>query len=185
MQPIPEDERDRAQPTLGFARVVQRAVIHVMGAGKGEASGPNVLVAMFAEPESHAVTFLKEEGISRLDVVSYISHGVSKLLPAKTQSSRAADSAGETADTVEDGEGQPADPLAAFTVNLNERARAGDIDPLLGRGPQLERALPVLARRRKNNPLFIGDAGVGQTAIVEGLARSIGLGAAPPALKAP
>ena len=184
LQPLPEDERDRAQPTLGFARVVQRAVNHVLGAGKGEAGGPNVLVAMFAEPESHAVTFLKEEGISRLDVVSYISHGVSKLLPAKTPSSRSADSSsGETADTVEDGEGQPADPLAAFTVNLNERARAGDIDPLIGRGPQLERALHVLARRRKNNPLFIGDAGVGKTAIVEGLARSIELGEAPPALK--
>ena len=183
LQPLPEDERDRAQPTLGFARVVQRAVNHVMGAGKGEAGGPNVLVAMFAEPESHAVTFLKEEGISRLDVVSYISHGVSKLLPAKTPSSRSGDTGGETADTVEDGEGQPADPLAAFTVNLNERARAGDIDPLIGRGPQLERALHVLARRRKNNPLFIGDAGVGKTAIVEGLARSIELGEAPPALK--
>jgi len=184
LQPLPEDERDRAQPTLGFARVVQRAVNHVLGAGKGEAGGPNVLVAMFAEPESHAVTFLKEEGISRLDVVSYISHGVSKLLPAKTPGSRSSESSnGETADTVDDGEGQPADPLAAFTVNLNERARAGDIDPLIGRGPQLERALHVLARRRKNNPLFIGDAGVGKTAIVEGLARSIELGEAPPALK--
>ena len=183
LQPLPEEERDRAQPTLGFARVVQRAVNHVMGAGKGEAGGPNVLVAMFAEPESHAVTFLKEEGISRLDVVSYISHGVSKLLPAKTQGSRPADGGGDTADTADDGEGQPADPLAAFTVNLNERARAGDIDPLIGRGPQLERALHVLARRRKNNPLFIGDAGVGKTAIVEGLARSIELGEAPPALK--
>jgi ATP-dependent Clp protease ATP-binding subunit ClpA len=138
---------------------------------------------MFAEPESHAVTFLKEEGISRLDVVSYISHGVSKLLPAKTPSSRPTEGAGDTADTAEDADGQPADPLAAFTVNLNERARAGDIDPLIGRAGQLERALHVLARRRKNNPLFIGDAGVGKTAIVEGLARSIELGEAPPALK--
>jgi len=183
LQPLPEEERDRAQPTLGFARVVQRAVNHVMGAGKGEANGANVLVAMFAEPESHAVTFLKEEGISRLDVVSYISHGVSKLLPAKSTPSRPSESAGEAADTAEDADGQPADPLAAFTVNLNERARAGDIDPLIGRAPQLERALHVLARRRKNNPLFIGDAGVGKTAIVEGLARSIELGEAPPALK--
>jgi ATP-dependent Clp protease ATP-binding subunit ClpA len=183
LQPLPEDERDRAQPSLGFARVVQRAVNHVLGAGKGEANGANVLVAMFAEPESHAVTFLKEEGISRLDIVSFISHGVSKLLPAKTPSSRPASEAGESADTAEDADGQPADPLAAFAVNLNERARAGDIDPLIGRATQLDRALHVLSRRRKNNPLFIGDAGVGKTAIVEGLARSIEMGEAPASLK--
>jgi ATP-dependent Clp protease ATP-binding subunit ClpA len=183
LQPLPEDERDRAQPSLGFARVVQRAVNHVLGAGKAEANGANVLVAMFAEPESHAVTFLKEEGISRLDIVSFISHGVSKLLPAKSPSSRPASDAGESADTAEDPEGQPADPLAAFAVNLNERARAGDIDPLIGRATQLDRALHVLSRRRKNNPLFIGDAGVGKTAIVEGLARSIEMGEAPASLK--
>ena len=183
LQAVPEDERDRAQPSLGFARVVQRAVNHVLGAGKAEATGANVLVAMFAEPESHAVTFLKEEGISRLDIVSYISHGVSKLLPAKSPSARPTSDAGESADTAEDGEGQPADPLAAFAVNLNERARAGDIDPLIGRATQLDRALHVLSRRRKNNPLFIGDAGVGKTAIVEGLARSIERGEAPASLK--
>jgi len=178
--PLPEDERDRAQPTLGFARVVQRAVNHVLGAGKAEATGANVLVAMFAETDSHAVAFLKEEGISRLDIVSYISHGVSKLLPAKSQHSPASD---DGADAAEPGEDAPIDPLAAYAVNLNERARAGDIDPLVGRGAQLERALHVLARRRKNNPLFIGDAGVGKTAIVEGLARRIELGEAPDALK--
>ncbi len=177
IKPLPEDERERAQPTLAFARVVQRAVNHVLGAGKQQANGPNVLVALFSEPESHAVAFLKEEGISRLDVVSYISHGISKLLPAKTgvpgQGGPAPD---EDADEV------PADPLAQFAVNLNERARAGEIDPLIGRQTQLERALHVLARRRKNNPLFVGDAGVGKTAIVEGLARRIELGEAPPAL---
>ncbi len=177
VKPLPEDERERAQPTLAFARVVQRAVNHVLGAGKQQASGPNVLVALFSEPESHAVAFLKEEGISRLDVVSYISHGISKLLPAKTgvpgQGGSAADDEGEEA---------PADPLAQFAVNLNERARAGEIDPLIGRKLQIERALHVLARRRKNNPLFVGDAGVGKTAIVEGLARRIELGEAPPAL---
>ncbi len=177
---LPEDERDRAQPTLGFARVVQRAVNHVLGAGKNEATGANVLVAMFGENDSHAVAFLKEEGISRLDVVSYISHGVSKLLPAKLTQSPSTD---DTADAREAGEEPPVDPLAAYAVNLNERARAGDIDPLVGRAPQLERALHVLARRRKNNPLFIGDAGVGKTAIVEGLARRIELGEAPDALK--
>ncbi|HXU65394.1 MAG TPA: AAA family ATPase, partial [Polyangia bacterium] len=177
IKPLPEDERERAQPTLAFARVVQRAVNHVLGAGKQQASGPNVLVALFSEPESHAVAFLKEEGISRLDIVSYISHGISKLLPAKTG---VPGQGGPSPD--DDAEEAPADPLAQFAVNLNERARAGEIDPLIGRQSQVERALHVLARRRKNNPLFVGDAGVGKTAIVEGLARRIELGEAPPAL---
>ena len=123
------------------------------------------------------MAFLKEEGISRLDIVSYISHGISKLLPAKTG---VPGQGGPSPD--EEGEEAPADPLAQFAVNLNERARAGDIDPLIGRQSQVERALHVLARRRKNNPLFVGDAGVGKTAIVEGLARRIELGEAPPAL---
>ncbi len=177
IKPLPEEDRERAQPTLAFARVVQRAVNHVLGAGKEQATGPNVLVAFFGEPESNAVAFLKEEGISRLDVVSYISHGISKLLPAKTGVP------GEGASSPdEEGEEAPADPLAQFAVNLNERARAGEIDPLIGRKSQIERALHVLARRRKNNPLFVGDAGVGKTAIVEGLARKIELGEAPAAL---
>ncbi|HEY5088315.1 MAG TPA: AAA family ATPase, partial [Polyangia bacterium] len=178
IKPLPEEDRERAQPTLAFARVIQRAVNHVLGAGKAQANGPNVLVALFAEPESHAVAFLKDEGIGRLDVVSYISHGISKLLPAKT----GVPGDGDSGPSDEDAEEAPADPLAAFAVNLNERARAGEIDPLIGRGPQIERALHVLARRRKNNPLFVGDAGVGKTAIVEGLARRIELGEAPPAL---
>jgi ATP-dependent Clp protease ATP-binding subunit ClpA len=178
---LPEDERDRAQPTLGFARVVQRAVNHVLGAGRSEANGTNVLVAMMSEPDSQAVAFIKEEGISRLDIVSYISHGISKLLPAKT--SQPSSEGGGARPAVDDEEEAPVDPLEAFAVNLNERARAGEIDPLIGRGPQVERALHVLARRRKNNPLFVGDAGVGKTAIVEGLARRIELGEAPAALK--
>ncbi len=178
IKPLAEEDRERAQPTLAFARVIQRAVNHVLGAGKTQASGPNVLVALYAEPESHAVAFLKDEGIGRLDVVSYISHGISKLLPAKT----GVPGDGESGPTEEDADEAPADPLAAFAVNLNERARAGEIDPLIGRGSQIERALHVLARRRKNNPLFVGDAGVGKTAIVEGLARRIELGEAPPAL---
>jgi ATP-dependent Clp protease ATP-binding subunit ClpA len=177
IKPLPEEDRERAQPTLAFARVVQRAVNHVLGAGKEQASGPNVLVAFFGEPESNAVAFLKEEGISRLDVVSYISHGISKLLPAKTGVP------GEGGPSGDDDEDEPpADPLTQFAVNLNERARAGEIDPLIGRQSQIERALHVLARRRKNNPLFVGDAGVGKTAIVEGLARKIELGEAPAAL---
>ncbi len=177
IKPLPEEDRERAQPTLAFARVVQRAVNHVLGAGKEQANGPNVLVALFSEPESNAVAFLKEEGITRLDVVSYISHGISKLLPAKT----GVPGDGGMPDDDEPDE-PPADPLAQFAVNLNERARAGEIDPLIGRKSQIERALHVLARRRKNNPLFVGDAGVGKTAIVEGLARRIELGEAPAAL---
>jgi ATP-dependent Clp protease ATP-binding subunit ClpA len=180
LKPLPESERERAQPTLAFARVIQRAVNHVLGAGKDKASGPNVLVAMFSEPDSHAVTFLKEEGITRLDVVSYISHGISKLLPAKTTGLPGQGGARPMGD--DEDEEAPVDPLSKYAVNLNERARAGEIDPLIGRGPQIERALHVLARRRKNNPLFIGDAGVGKTAIVEGLARRIQLGEAPAAL---
>jgi ATP-dependent Clp protease ATP-binding subunit ClpA len=170
---------ERAQPTLGFARVIQRAINHVVGAGRSEATGSNVLVAMFSEPESHAVFFLNEEGISRLDVVSYLSHGVSKLLPAKPGGGAGAvpPAAGE-----DGGSETAADPLAAYAVNLNERARAGEIDPLIGRSLEIERALHVLARRRKNSPLLVGDAGVGKTAIVEGLARRIELGEAPPAL---
>jgi ATP-dependent Clp protease ATP-binding subunit ClpA len=177
IKPLPEEDRERAQPTLAFARVVQRAVNHVLGAGKAQATGANVLVAFYGESESNAVAFLKEEGISRLDVVSYISHGISKLLPAKT----GVPGDGQEASDEEDNE-PPADPLAQFAVNLNERARAGEIDPLIGRQTQIERALHVLARRRKNNPLFVGDAGVGKTAIVEGLARRIELGEAPAAL---
>jgi ATP-dependent Clp protease ATP-binding subunit ClpA len=172
----------RAQPTLGFARVVQRAINHVVGAGRSEASGPNVLVAMFSEPESHAVFFLAEEGISRLDIVSYLSHGVSKLLPAKPGAGTGP--GGIPPSSGEDGGNETAaDPLAAYAVNLNERARAGQIDPLIGRAVEIERALHVLARRRKNSPLLVGDAGVGKTAIVEGLARRIELGEAPSALK--
>ncbi|HXU80802.1 MAG TPA: AAA family ATPase, partial [Polyangia bacterium] len=174
------EEDERAQPTLSFARVVQRAVNHVVGAGKAEAHGPNVLVAMFSEPESHAVHFLKEEGIARLDVVSFISHGISKLMPARQLPGASGGGAAPSGDEADE---PVKDPLEAFAVDLNARARAGQIDPLIGRRAEVERALHVLARRRKNNPLFIGDAGVGKTAIVEGLAKRIEDGEAPEALK--
>ena len=132
LKPLPESERERSQPTLAFARVIQRAVNHVLGAGKAQASGANVLVAMFSEPDSYAVTFLKEEGITRLDVVSYISHGISKLLPAKTTGLPGQGGAHPVGD--DEDEEAPVDPLAKYAVNLNERARAGEIDPLIGRG---------------------------------------------------
>jgi ATP-dependent Clp protease ATP-binding subunit ClpA len=169
-----------AQPTLGFLRVIQNAVNHMLGAGRSEVHGPQVLVAMYAERDSHAVHFLKEEGISRLDILSTITHGASKLLPGPADSDGG--SAGGAPD--EQGEEAPAkDPLAAYAVNLNERARKGEIDPLVGRHAEVERALHVLARRRKNNPLFVGDPGVGKTAIVEGMAARIEAGEAPRALR--
>ena len=130
LQPLPESERERSQPTLAFARVIQRAVNHVLGAGKEKAAGPNVLVAMFSEPDSHAVTFLKEEGISRLDIVSYISHGISKLLPAKTSG---LPGQGGSRPMDDEDEEVPVDPLAKFAINLNEQAKAGNIEPLVGR----------------------------------------------------
>ena len=163
------EDDERAQPTLSFARVVQRAVNHVVGAGKAEVNGANVLVAMFSEPESHAVHFLKEQGITRLDVVNFISHGIAKLMPARQLPGTGG---GGAAPASEDGEEPVEDPLEAFAVNLNARARAGQIDPLIGREAEVERTIQVLCRRRKNNPLFVGDPGVGKTAIAEGLAAA-------------
>jgi ATP-dependent Clp protease ATP-binding subunit ClpA len=190
------EEAEPAQPTIGFARVVQRAINHVLGSGRDRAEGPHVLVSLFAEPESHAVFFLQEEGISRLDLVSYLSHGVSKLTtpgsraalpgagpgPGSGGDQRALPGVPGAAPAEDEGGGVAADPLSAYTVNLNERAKKGEIDPLVGRDAEIARTLHVLARRRKNSPLLIGDAGVGKTAIVEGLARRIVLGEAPPAL---
>ena len=172
-----------AQPSLGFLRVVQNAVNHILGAGRAEVEGPHVLVAMYAERDCHAVHFLKEEGISRLDLLTSVSHGTSKLVP---KSAGAAGAAGDPTGQGEPGEpgdeGPAKDPLAVYAVNLNERAAKGEIDPLIGRHKEVERALHVLARRRKNNPLFVGDPGVGKTAIVEGMAARIQAGEAPKAL---
>ena len=171
----------RAQPTLGFARVVQRAVSQLFGAGRSEVHGPHVLVAMYSEADSHAVHFLKEEGISRLDIVTALSHGAPKMLPERD--GRAAGALPGVEPDEESAQDAGKDPLESFAVNLNERARRGLIDPLVGRQTELDRAMHVLARRRKNNPLFVGDAGVGKTAIVEGLAVRIEAGQVPPALR--
>jgi ATP-dependent Clp protease ATP-binding subunit ClpA len=176
-----EDGELRAQPTLGFARVIQRAVNQIFGAGRSEIHGPHVLVALYSEPDSHAVHFLKEEGISRLDLVTAISNGASKMLPDRE--GRVPGALPGVEPDEESGEGTSKDPLESYAVNLNERARRGLIDPLVGRQAEVDRALHILARRRKNNPLFVGDAGVGKTAIVEGLAVRIEAGEVPPALR--
>ena len=173
-----QEEDDRhAQPSLGFLRVVQNAVNHVLGAGRSEVQGSHVLVAMYNERDCHAVHFLKEEGISRLDLLTAVSHGSSKMLPglAHGDGEAGADEPGD--------DGPAKDPLSVYAVNLNESARKGEIDPLVGRHKEVERALHVLARRRKNNPLFVGDPGVGKTAIVEGMAARIAAGEAPAALR--
>ncbi len=164
-----KDERD-TQPTLGFQRVLQRAVFHVQSSGKKEVTGANVLVAIFGERESQAVYFLDKQNVARLDVVNYISHGISKVDNAATENSE------NNPPQDEEGNSDPAaskNPLEAFTVNLNEQAIMGKIDPLIGRQGEIERAMQVLCRRRKNNPLLVGEAGVGKTAIAEGLARLI------------
>jgi ATP-dependent Clp protease ATP-binding subunit ClpA len=162
-----EDERE-TQPTLGFQRVLQRAVFHVQSSGRKEVTGANVLVAIFGERESHAAYFLSRQNIARLDVVNYISHGITKI-PENDQD------AGEDISLDDDAnlEDQGSSPLDAFTVNLNEQARLGKIDPLIGRDQEIERTIQILCRRRKNNPLYVGEAGVGKTAIAEGLAKKI------------
>ncbi|VAW98265.1 ATP-dependent Clp protease ATP-binding subunit ClpA [hydrothermal vent metagenome] len=160
----PNDERE-TQPTLGFQRVLQRAVFHVQSSGKNEVSGANVLVAIFSEQESQAVYFLKKQEITRLEVVNYISHGIPKIGNE--------DSMGNEATSEEDVGEKTQDPLSQFATNLNELAEIGKIDPLIGRKHELERTIQILCRRRKNNPLFVGEAGVGKTALAEGLAKKI------------
>ena len=158
-----KDEVD-TQPTLGFQRVIQRAMLHVQSSGKKEVTGANVLVAIFGEKDSHAVYFLHQEGIARLDIVNFIAHGISKVSEANDNENQVNDNESQ----VKSNKG-----LETYTVNLNKLVTQGKIDPLIGRGDEVERLVQILCRRRKNNPLLVGEAGVGKTAIAEGLAKKI------------
>ena len=171
------------QPTLGFQRVIQRAIMHVQstGNGKKEVTGANVLVAIFGEKDSHAVYYLHQQGVTRLDVVNYIAHGIRKSDPPEPAKSDAGMD-GEEAGAMCGERAEKASPLEQFTLNLNQAAKDGKIDPLIGRDYEVERTIQILCRRRKNNPLLVGEAGVGKTAIAEGLAWRITEGTVPEVL---
>ena len=177
LEALPEGLIQEPQQTLGFHRVLQRAVIHAQSAEKKEITGGNLLIALFREPDSYAVYLLEEQGITRFDVVNYVSHGISKISTGEEWPQK---------DEEQGEEEKPAsrvNPLEAFTVNLVDRAAQGKIDPLIGREDEIERTIHVLCRRRKNNPIYVGDPGVGKTAIAEGLALKIQRGEVPDALK--
>src|SRR6266446_776104 len=176
------DGADDAKPTAGFQRVIQRAVIHVQSSGREEVTGANVLIAIFAERESHAAYFLQEQDMTRYDAVNYISHGIAKrpgLSEARPVRGSEEDGDAKAGDETK----KKGDALEAYCINLNKKAREGRIDPLIGREAEISRTIQVLCRRQKNNPLFVGDAGVGKTAIAEGLARRIVHGEVPDVLK--
>ncbi|GAB4115722.1 MAG: ATP-dependent Clp protease ATP-binding subunit ClpA [Sideroxydans sp.] len=175
---VPGVEEVDTQPTVGFQRVIQRAILHVQSTNKKEVTGANILVALFGEKESHAVYFLNQRAITRLDVVNYIAHGINKTADAQSVPQKTPGEAGEEQQAREDS------ALANYTLDLNAQAVAGKIDPLIGRTTELERVIQTLCRRRKNNPLLVGEAGVGKTAIAEGLARRITEGDVPEILRA-
>lgn len=173
------NESEEAKPTTAFQRVLQRAAIHVQSAGREEVTGANVLVALFSERESHAVYFLQEQDMTRFDAVNYISHGIAKVSgagdPMKTPE-------GTEEDEEEEGK-TTSNALDSYCKNLNDKAKSGKIDPLIGRAKEIDRTIQILCRRSKNNPLYVGDPGVGKTAIAEGLARKIVEGNVPDVLK--
>ncbi|KAF0280603.1 ATP-dependent Clp protease ATP-binding subunit ClpA [Spiribacter aquaticus] len=175
---LPANDNRETQPTLGFQRVLQRAILHVQSSGKKEVSGANVVVAIFSEQESQAVYFLHKQNISRLDAVNFLSHGISKN--GNEEGGDESEPSREESETTEDGESS--NPLESFATNLNTRARQGRTDPLIGRKFEVERTIQILCRRRKNNPLYVGEAGVGKTAIAEGLAKLIEDGDVPEVL---
>jgi ATP-dependent Clp protease ATP-binding subunit ClpA len=166
------DGADDAKPTAGFQRVIQRAVIHVQSSGREEVTGANVLIAIFAERESHAAYFLQEQDMTRYDAVNYISHGIAKR-PGVSEARPVRGVDEETETKGNDDSKKKGEALDTYCVNLNKKARDGKIDPVIGRNAEINRAIQVLCRRQKNNPLFVGEAGVGKTAIAEGLAKRI------------